>query len=137
MDKDEIDRIEQAVKMAVIDTPAIQIKLKGVGAFPNFKNPRVFWAGIEEPTWELNNVQARIEDELDKIGFPKEKRDFSPHLTIARIKNTREAKPVSEKMQRSNIREVAFKADQVIIMQSVLKPSGAVYTPLRICKLTG
>jgi 2'-5' RNA ligase len=69
---------------------AIEIKVKGLGWFPNSRRPRVFWAGIEggEP---LRDLARATEDALVQLGVPVEERAYSPHLTLARI---REAVPL-------------------------------------------
>src|SRR5690242_10374153 len=59
------------------------IEVKGFGFFPGEKRPRVFWAGLEAPA-ALAELAARIERDLEKIGFAPENRPFAPHLTLAR-----------------------------------------------------
>jgi RNA 2',3'-cyclic 3'-phosphodiesterase len=81
------------MKRALASMPvagAIDITVKGVGWFPNARRPRVFWAGVErgELLWAL--AQA-TEQAAVKLGVPIEQRDYSPHLTLARI---REAVPL-------------------------------------------
>lgn len=64
---------------------AIDITVKGLGWFPNQHRPRVFWAGVEggEP---LRNLARATEQALAQLGVPVEERDFSPHITLARIR---------------------------------------------------
>lgn len=64
------------------------IRFRGLGFFPNEKRPRVLWAGMEAPP-ALARLAAQIEAALGKLGFPPEERAFSPHLTLARIKDSR------------------------------------------------
>jgi 2'-5' RNA ligase len=86
------ERLEE-LKRALAATPApgpIEIAVRGLGWFPNQRRPRVFWAGIDggEPLREL--AQA-TEKAVARLGVPAEKRAYSPHLTLARI---REAVPL-------------------------------------------
>jgi len=69
---------------------AIDITVKGLGWFPNPRRPRVFWAGVEggEP---LHSLARATEQAAARLGVPIEERDYSPHLTLARI---REAIPL-------------------------------------------
>jgi len=71
-------------------TGAIEITVRGLGWFPNARRPRVFWAGIEggEP---LRVLAHAIEQVAEQLGVPTEERSYSPHLTLARI---REAPPL-------------------------------------------
>jgi RNA 2',3'-cyclic 3'-phosphodiesterase len=65
----------------------IEIAVKGLGWFPNAHRPRVFWAGIEggEP---LRDLARATEQALAGLGVPVEEREYSPHLTLARIRET-------------------------------------------------
>ena len=64
---------------------AIEITVKGVGWFPNSRRPRVFWAGVNggEP---LRTLARATEQTLAPLGVPVEEREYSPHLTLARIR---------------------------------------------------
>jgi 2'-5' RNA ligase len=63
-----------------------EVELKGMGWFPNERSPRVLWLGVEGGK-DLAGLAADTEDALAALGVPKEQRPFSPHLTLARIKN--------------------------------------------------
>ena len=82
-----IDAVAAAVTAACRGTKELAISVEKVGGFPNLRRPRVLWVGMEEPTGELQRLQAKIETELASLGFEKEKRKFSPHLTIGRVKS--------------------------------------------------
>lgn len=64
--------------------PALTLEVKGLGCFPNCEHPRVLWAGVIAPR-ALPDFAAKIEAALSGLGFPSEKRSFSPHLTLARF----------------------------------------------------
>ncbi len=128
--EDSLTDIDDAVRRAVTSCHPAEITVKGAGAFPNFRNPRVYWIGVNEPTGEMVRCQQAIETELEELGYEKEKRRFSPHLTIGRIKETDGIDSVSNELQTIVKEFGTFTADKVIVMKSELKPSGAVYTPL-------
>jgi len=69
--------------LAKVSTPSVRISFRGCGFFPNAKSPRVFWMGVEAGT-ELAQLAKQIEEALAALGIEKEKRGFSPHLTLAR-----------------------------------------------------
>lgn len=107
----------------------------GQGVFPHAKNPRVFWLGIREATGTLIQLQQAIEDRLEAIGFAKEKRAFTPHLTIGRVRPYRKPKELTAAFMALAFTADPFEVDHITIMRSDLKPTGAVYTPLQVINL--
>jgi 2'-5' RNA ligase len=107
------------------------LKFKGTGSFPpGTKNPRVLWVGIEEEE-TLRALQAQLEGELEKLGFPRERRQFHAHLTLGRVKslfNLKETLLVLEKYTDRNFGEM--RAEKISFIQSTLKPAGAEYSTL-------
>ncbi len=130
-----IDRIGDGVKRASNGMSPIDIRLQQAGAFPNFKRPRVFWVGIDEPSGRLPGLYAAIEDAMAGLGFAKEQRPFSPHLTIGRVKSHDGLNAVIEALKDVKLSPMKFTAGRVVVMQSQLRPGGAVYTPLKIIEL--
>ncbi len=135
VEEELIDAIGEGVAKASQGTSPIAITLKGSGAFPNFKRPRVFWVGVDEPSGQLIRLQAAIEDELAGLGFDKEQRSFSPHLTIGRVRSHDGLNAVINALQEIKLEPMTFTANRVVVMQSQLRPGGSVYTPLKTIKL--
>src|SRR5438046_1095664 len=82
--EEELDKLTSA--LAAIPQPSvIAISIRSVGWFPNPHNPRVFWAGVQGGT-ALAELAKRTEDALQLLGVAREQRAFSPHLTLARIR---------------------------------------------------
>jgi RNA 2',3'-cyclic 3'-phosphodiesterase len=109
---------------------AVTVAFRGLGFFPNEKKPRVFWAGIEASS-NLKTLAADIEGAMERCGIAREMREFSPHLTLARLERSLpEAlrKPVEENAQREF---GSLRTGEFHLMQSKLKPSGAEYTTLK------
>jgi len=108
----------------------LEIAVRRVGFFPHPHHPRVFWCGIEAPP-ELASLARATEDALAALGRKREDRAFSPHLTLARIKE-----PVNLEALREAIATLpsldfgAFTARAFYLYQSRLQPGGAVYTKL-------
>jgi 2'-5' RNA ligase len=91
------ERIEEMKRTlsAVNEPGAMDIQIRGLGWFPNPRHPRVFWAGVEGGA-ALKALARGIEETLEKIGVPREDREYSPHLTLARI---RERVPLNAMMR--------------------------------------
>ena len=108
-----------------------QLEISNAGAFPNIRNPRVIWLGISGETGPLAKIQVSIEEGMANLGFEREKRKFSPHLTLARIKYLKEHDNWQKALDSvKDIRFPEFAVDHVSLMKSELKPSGAVYTEI-------
>ncbi len=136
VEEEQIPEITSAVQKASDAIPPLKIQVSGCGAFPNFRRPRVFWVGVKEESGKLLELGSNIEMALEEIGYPKEKRDFSPHLTFGRVKSRNGIPEMTDFLKKHNFELKPFKADQVIVMQSQLRPTGAVYTPLKEVSLS-
>ncbi len=124
-----LEEIEQTLT-AIRPAGAIPIAVRGLGWFPNPRAPRVFWAGVEAPA-ELAWLARDTEKTLSAIGVPAEDRPFRPHLTLARIRDSRHAGPVRQAMMGLGSLEFgSFAADRFYLYCSERRPSGSVYVKL-------
>jgi 2'-5' RNA ligase len=128
---EKVREIGNALKTISEQYQSFVLKFKGSGSFPpGSRNPRVLWIGIEEEE-TLKALQFHLEGELEKLGFPREKRKFHPHLTLGRVKTPSHMKEVLslfEKNKETNFGEM--QAKRLTFFQSILKPSGAEYSAL-------
>ncbi|MCK4849272.1 MAG: RNA 2',3'-cyclic phosphodiesterase, partial [Candidatus Heimdallarchaeota archaeon] len=123
--------IEKELKM--IKLPSFEIELLHMGFFPNERRPRVIWIGLSEGKSQLITLAREVDDRLSKIGFPKEKRKFSPHLTVGRIK-----KLYPDELQNivdyvHSINTVGMEKEvvqSILFKKSTLTPHGAIYENL-------
>lgn len=124
-----IDEIRNALAAAVGANDKLSLSIAGAGAFPNGNKPRVLWLGVTGDVEKLGSLQAAVENAMTRLGFEREERKFSPHLTLARIKFPKPRDNWQQKIE--GIRDVklgGFDAGHISIMQSELKREGAVYT---------
>lgn len=131
-----VDKVEAVIKEASKGQPPFDISIKGSGSFPNLKNPRVIWLGIDDRAKGLTNLQRALEEGLKALGFEPEEREFRPHLTFGRVKGAKGKERLSSAV--SGLKEIeigSFTVDRVILYKSELKPTGAVYTKLMDTKL--
>lgn len=108
----------------------VALNFRGLGFFPNEKHPRVFWAGIEASP-NLKTLATEVDGRMEKAGIPREKRAFSPHLTLARFERPVLSEPLRKAIAAN--RELVFgslRTSEFRLIQSKLKPSGAEYTTL-------
>ncbi len=108
------------------------MKLKGTGTFPpgGGMNARVLWAGVVEDPG-LMELQAGLEDELEKAGFPREDRPFHPHMTLGRVKSPEGLERVLREIERYRTVDLGqMTVARLAFFQSILKPSGPEYRVL-------
>jgi 2'-5' RNA ligase len=114
-------------------TPAFDLHVQGFGSFPNFKMARILWVGTQAETG-LDALYKGVESVCARLGFPPESRAFSPHLTIARVKqnaSSDERNKIRQALESTKIDLLGTaRVDSVHLVKSDLKPAGAVYTKL-------
>ena len=105
------------------------VEVKGFGFFPQPHRPRVFWAGVLAPS-TLPELAARVESRLEKIGFAREERTFSPHLTLARFSVPRPQPTLVAAAAQASASLGKFEASEFFLYESKLSPQGAQYRKL-------
>ena len=114
----------------------VQLRVGGVGAFPNLRRPRVIWVGIE-PTPKLELLQNDVEEGCSALGVEVEGKPFRPHLTIGRLRGTEDGEAVRE--LASIARATRFRADTLLstieLLQSTLTADGPRYAQLAAASL--
>jgi 2'-5' RNA ligase len=135
--QDEVDRI-----IAVTEAVAAQIKpyeaaLGGWGAFPTEKRPRVLWLGTAAGSGELAHGAAALDAKLAEAGFPAEKKQFHPHLTIARVEDSQAGADAMNELQAHPFVSRPFPVDRIVVFRSILDRGGARYHPLAVCQAGG
>lgn len=124
-----VEAVRSALGEIRSDKP-VALEFRGLGFFPNERHPRVFWAGMEASP-NLKTLAGDIDGVVEKFGIPREKREFSPHLTLARFERPRlpEAlrKLIADNQQRGF---GSLHTNEFHLIQSKLKPDGAEYTTI-------
>ncbi|MEM1628105.1 MAG: RNA 2',3'-cyclic phosphodiesterase [Desulfurococcaceae archaeon] len=111
--------------------------VKGLGVFPNITRPRVVWAGIEEGSEKLIELHNLVEDKLRRLGIPREREGFTPHITLIRVKGHRNIDKLIKAINMYAGYDFGyFDVDEVIVKRSVLTPSGPIYSDLCSVKLS-
>jgi len=129
-DEDLIPQIEEVMKNAVEGIEPFTVTIKGTGAFPNLNRLSVIWAGMENAE-ALGVIASRIDKDLEPLGFKPERKKFSPHVTIARVKGGRNKDRLVEVIQNYQDKEFAkVEINRVILKKSVLTTQGPIYSDL-------
>lgn len=130
-DEKYIDDIEHIIKKSVASTKPFTVTLKGTGVFPNQNYLKVIWIGIINGR-ELETIAEHIDVGCHSLGFKKENRGFSSHLTIGRVKTARQKQQLLEVIK--NYADVTFSTttvNSIKIKKSELTSKGPIYTTLR------
>jgi 2'-5' RNA ligase len=126
-----VPSVLEKLEEAALGIKPFPIVIGDLGVFPNLNQPRVIWVGVQKGEGEVCILQKKIEDDLSKLGFDSEKRGFSPHLTLGRIKalgSRGEVLRALKELQDPEIGET--EVTEVALMKSTLTPKGAIYTKL-------
>jgi 2'-5' RNA ligase len=131
IDETQVTPIKDVLNLILKNYGRFPLAVTGTGFFPsNPKYLRVLWVGVEEQP-ALMGVQREIESELEKMGFPREKRAFHPHLTLGRVRVPSNLKDILDEMEKhKNSAFGKMSVQKITFFQSTLKPSGAEYTAL-------
>lgn len=138
VEETRLQELRETIASSLRGTTPFRLTLEGLGVFPNLRAPRVVWAGAKEGAAELAALQARIEEGLCRIGFPREERLFIPHLTLGRVRSLRGREALVEGISKAT--SAAFGEmvlESVELMKSQLHPSGSTYTVLESFSLKG
>ena len=131
-----MDDVRQAVERASAGIPPFEITVEGAGCFPSAKSPRVLWVGLNPMPDVLRTLHSNLEAALEHAGFAREAKRFSPHLTMARIRDPFRARATVEELIAAGFAAETFPAHDVIVMRSDLHPSGSIYTPQAVVHLS-
>ena len=139
MDEQVIGPLLGAIEQAVGSQSSVIVPLERLGAFPRPHSPRVLWVGPSE-NWErgiegkrVAEIHGAIEQACEGLGFLRETKPFSPHLTLARIKAGE--RHVGVALAKSGVLDRplplgSLAVESVVLMKSELRPTGSVYTKL-------
>ncbi|MFC1968885.1 RNA 2',3'-cyclic phosphodiesterase [Chloroflexota bacterium] len=131
---DKIPSLTKAIEASARGIPPFRLEISGVGAFPNLKRTQVVWVGMGGEIDVLRQLQHSVESHLAPLGFAPEKREFSAHLTLARVRN--QATPSERERLGQLISSTRFetahpiKVDAIDLMKSQLTREGAIYTKI-------
>ena len=129
-----IDDIKKALREAAQSIPAISLGAEGLGTFSNNTRVQVIWVGLTGELDKLQKLQQRIDQELSPLGFPPGKRAFSPHLTIARLRDrasVNDRQEIGRLVEKTNFESsLDFSAKSVNLMKSQLTREGPIYSVL-------
>ena len=135
----DIQGIGQGVKEVCQTFPPFDLSLRGIGCFPNRRNPRVLWLGLDGDIEPMADFRDALQEHLTGFGIKEEKRKFKPHLTLARFRKPKKMDFKEEQLlsKYEDISSSVCSLKELVLFKSDLKPTGAVYTKVDAWPLTG
>lgn len=129
--------VARAAREAAAGHAAFDAALGAAGAFPSARRARVLWLGLAEGAEPLRAVAESLTDALERIGFAREERAFSSHLTIGRVREP--DGDWTERLRAAAIEPdaAAFRIDRISLVKSRLARGGSIYTVMDEAVLGG
>ncbi len=125
----KIDEIKSCLSQIKIEP--FEIEVHGVGAFPNNRRPRVIWIGVTQNADRMCNLKAEIDSHLEELGYQSERRKFTPHATIARVRFVKDAEKLISNLDGLVNESIgSMTVSKFNLKKSTLTPSGPIYETL-------
>lgn len=128
-----LDFLKQMLTQSVNSQRQFDLQVGGIGSFPNLKRPRVLWVGIHAPA-DLTSLQKNVEAGAVRLGYEKEERAFSPHLTLGRVRQNVSAadlQRIRSALENTQIGRIGTATIEAVhLYKSDLHADGSIYTKL-------
>lgn len=129
---DTIETIDRVLQESVQGLPPIQTQLTSLGIFPDIRRPRVLWIGLEDKEGRIKQLAESVETALGNIGFRKEEREFKPHITIGRLRSSKNAIQLAEAIRGFTVPAGRRQSiENITLFKSTLTPTGPIYEVLK------
>jgi len=128
VEDEKVKGLEDCVAECVKGFGAFELEFSGMGAFPDLKRPRVIWVGTKDGAESSKELADKIDCEISEKGFREEEREYTPHLTVGRIKERIDVAPLMDFIAEHERTDFGkFKVDHVSVMKSTLRRTGPIY----------
>ncbi|CBE69690.1 MAG: RNA 2',3'-cyclic phosphodiesterase [Candidatus Methylomirabilis oxygeniifera] len=132
VEADRIGAIGEAIAAAAAGSGPVRLVFQGLGAFPRPREARVVWIGLSRGSEALAALQARIEAALESLGFSREARPFTAHLTLGRVRGPARREQLARAVTEAPAEALGeMVLDRIELMQSNLSAGGARYSILQ------
>ena len=134
--QEQINSVKGALAIFTQNMRPFEVELSRLGAFPNIDRPRTLWVSLNDSKQRLSRIAVSLEKALDKIGFQGDQKSFSPHITIGRIRSSKNIDALSQSASNYQISENCTQTiSKIILFQSTLCSEGPIYKSLYQIKL--
>jgi RNA 2',3'-cyclic 3'-phosphodiesterase len=127
---EKVPAIDEALRHVTEGIARHVVSLNRLGRFGRWRRLSVVWVGLAGNLTQLGHLQLRVDRALRGLGFPSDDRKFEPHLTLARVPfklATELSDPADVALRAVAVQAIEFEVREISLMQSTLRPSGAIY----------
>jgi 2'-5' RNA ligase len=136
IDDEQLTELTKILEKTAGNNSSFQIRLSSVGVFPKINFPRVIWVGMGKGGNETKAIAEDLEERISLIGIPKEKRPFSCHITIGRVRSSlNRDKLVNSLKAVDSLERKEFTVKKITLFKSTLTPKGPAYEILKAVNL--
>lgn len=126
--QEQADSIKGSLREIAAGEKSFSIHFAGLGAFPTLQRPRLFWAGIDQGAEFLERLAERIDLAAAAIGFQREERAFSPHMTLGRVRSPRNLQELIHRIRQTEFTPAEkIPMERLTLYKSTLGREGPVY----------
>jgi len=130
-----ISGLSAACEAATHSLDSFALEISDCGTFPPTGKPKVLWIGVANPGERnqpnaLTLLHAAVEDACDRVGFAREPRAYHPHLTIARLRETKDSRALAEYHRQTGFAPATFTVSELVLFKSELSSKGSKHTAL-------
>ncbi len=129
-DESLIPKLTALIDRVATSHSPVQLELARLGAFPNLKRPRVFWAGVRGPVDDLAGIARQLELGVRKLRYEPEKKKFRAHLTLGRVRDHRQLGDICNRCEEYEVEPRPLLLDRIVLFKSTLTPDGPIYERL-------
>ncbi len=122
--------IEEALRQKLVDSPSLIVQVEGTGVFPTPTRPRVLWLGLTGDIDGLQKLEEEIHQVVGPMGFPREEREFTPHITLGRVRYPQKITPDVTKFMNAQYEPVNCVLQELHLYESRIGNKGVTYIPL-------
>ncbi|MBI4810629.1 MAG: RNA 2',3'-cyclic phosphodiesterase [Ignavibacteriales bacterium] len=138
-----LGNIDESILQKVIDhcqsivesSPRFDVVYQTLGCFPNKKHPRVIWIGCQNENGVLQKLKISLDKALLPLGFKIEDRAFHPHITLGRVRTPKGIQNLTPMLENLNFEPRKASINEILIMKSILKSEGSIYSILKTIHL--
>ncbi len=134
IDEERLKNLIEAVEKTAEQFSSFKLQISETGAFPSPRNARILWLGARDEQGNMQRLNEILETECKRKNFEKEKRNYKPHLTIARLRQSPQSKELVGKHLRNDFDSIEFAVSEIVIYESRLQKSGSIYQKISSCR---
>lgn len=108
--------------------PPFNVVFRDIGCFPDRHNPRIIWAGLQDPAGDLKKLFDDVDNAMSGLGFERERRAFHPHVTLGRVTGSRRIPELLETMETVTLNNPPVTIQEMELVKSTLRQSGSAYS---------